>query len=202
MTAEIKLIGLTGGICSGKSLVSKFLNQQKIPIISSDDIAHQILKKNSHVFRKIIACFGDKILTKSKNIDRKKLAQIIFNDPLKRKKLNSITHPIIISKIFEEIEKLRKKNYKIIALEIPLLIETGFFKMVDFVIIVYAKKTDQIQRLIARDRLTRIDAIKRINSQMSYTIKRKYADYVIDNSRDISYTKKQVKDLIIKLKNN
>ncbi len=188
------IIGLTGGIATGKSTVAKFLEELKITVIDSDKIAHEILTYQDTI-DKIKREFGEIVIDKDGSINRKKLGEIVFDDLNKLKKLESITH----HKIFEVINKRIKQNRddKIIVLDAPLLFETELDNEVDETWVVYTDKETQIKRLKKRDDLDRKDALKRIKAQMPLKEKIKKADIVIDNSG----TKEELKQKIEKLIN-
>src|SRR5690554_3104871 len=133
------LIGLTGGIASGKSTVSSYLEELGAIIIDADKIAKYTLKKGEKAFKGVIDYFGEDILNRDGEINRSKLARIIFNDQKKRKILENITHPIIIKKINKKIEEYQESN-RIIILDAPLLFEVGLDKDVDQSCLVYVDK--------------------------------------------------------------
>lgn len=193
------VIGLTGSIASGKSLVSGFLKEMGIRVIDADLIAREIVKPGLPAWEKIRQYFGEEVLNPDLSINRKLLAQKVFGDKEKISKLNDITHPVIINKINDEINCFRENsdlNPKILVVDVALLIETGCYKMVDQVWLVYIPRELQIQRLTKRDGITRAEAVKRIESQMPGEEKKKYADVIIDNSGSMEDTKEKVKNLV------
>lgn len=194
-----KLIGLTGGIGTGKSTVSQFLMEKGYPIIDADKIAREVVELNKPAYREIIREFGDDILQKDKNIDRKALGNIIFNNKELREKLNSIIHPYILKSIKDEINKLKEEP--IIILDIPLLFELySLWKVYNIhfheIWLVYLNKDMQIERLAKRDKISKEEAIKKIESQMNLEEKRTKSSKILDNSGDIENLKKQVEDLL------
>lgn len=194
----MKVIGLTGGIASGKTTVSNFLKSKGYEVIDADLISREIYNVNQEAYNKIIEEFGDAILNRDRTIDRKKLGSIVFNDKSKLNKLNEITHPIIINKILKRIEEIKLKGEKICFVDAALLIEANLIIYVDEVWLVVVDKEIQIDRLMKRDNLTFEEAKKRVESQMAVEEKIKYADYVINNSKSIDYTLDQVKELLDK----
>ncbi|MCX7904698.1 MAG: dephospho-CoA kinase [Caloramator sp.] len=190
------VLGLTGGIASGKSTVSKMLKEQGFPIIDADIISREIMKKGESAYEEIIDKFGYEILNFTGEIDRKRLREIVFNQKDKLKMLNDITHPQILNRIKEEIKFYKNNGARICVVDAALLIETGFYKHVDLVLLVYCDRETQINRLMNRDGLTYEQAIKIINSQMDFEEKKKFADYIIDNSKDLENTKKQLNYII------
>ena len=184
-------IGLTGNIACGKSSVSKELEKRGIHIIDADLISREIYK-NEDVMMEMRTFFYDAI--DNGEINRKKLGELVFYNEDKLKKLNQITHKKIKSIIEERLSKYQEKN-EIAVVDAALLYEAGFEDMVDKVIVVYCDEKEQLKRVMLRDNLSKDEATKRINSQMSQEKKIKRADYIIDNS----YTREDLKDNVIKL---
>ncbi|OEG00097.1 dephospho-CoA kinase [Vulcanibacillus modesticaldus] len=192
------LIGLTGGIASGKSTVTKLFMNEGIPVVDADLIAREVVEVGREAWKKIVDYFGEEILLPDKSINRKKLGNIIFQDENKRKKLNEITHPIIISEILSRAKKLQV-TYKRVIVDIPLLFESRRESLFDLIIVVYVDKESQIKRLMERDHIDRNEALSKINSQIPLDDKIKWADIVIYNDKTIEETKKQVIDIIKKI---
>lgn len=188
-------IGLTGGIASGKSTVSRLLSELGAPIVDADAIAHAVVAPGQPAWRQIIAYFGDQILCSDGSINRRKLGDIVFSDTEKRKRLEEITHPAIWRQVSAEARMAEAAGYRVVVLDVPLLLETDWNRMVDEVWVVYVDHQTQIQRLIARDSLTPQQAEMRIASQLSLEEKKQYADVVIDNSGSPESTRCQVKKL-------
>lgn len=189
-----KLIGLTGGIASGKSTASDYIKSQGYAVLDADIYARKALDKNTPGYNQVIQNFGRDILDESFEIDRKKLGQIIFNDESQRKVLNNIVHPEVRRMMNEEQEKLLKGTH--VFLDIPLLFENGLDKNCDITITVYVNKDVQLARLMARNQLSKEDAKSRINSQMSLEEKKDRAICVFDNngSKDELYA--QIDDFL------
>lgn len=192
----MKVIGLTGGIACGKSTVSKILAELGAAVIDADMIAREVMRKGTPVWQEVKETFGDEYLLPDGEIDRKKLGELVFSNPEALKKLNSITHPAIQKRVLSEIERLKLMScYKAVVVDAALLIEAGWYDMVDEVWLVVADREAQIERLMKRNGLTRQQALNRINSQMAQEIKMRYADKIIDNSDGLEYTRKQVEQL-------
>ncbi|MCF8002248.1 MAG: dephospho-CoA kinase [Halanaerobiales bacterium] len=186
------IIGLTGGIATGKSTVSKILKDLNIKVIDADKIAHNVLEYED-VKKEIKETFGNKVLNENGEIDRKKLGKIVFKENQKLKKLESITHP----KILEIIDnKLKESKSELIVLDAPLLFESSLDGKVDEIWVVYASEETQISRLRSRDNLNKKEALDRINSQMDIDTKVNKADIVINNEGTIEALEKKVKKLI------
>ncbi|PAB61429.1 dephospho-CoA kinase [Anaeromicrobium sediminis] len=190
-----KVIGLTGGIASGKSTVSNMLRDRNIPIIDADLISRQIVEPGSPTLHEISKAFGCDVLKEDGTLDRKKLGNIVFSDKCKLEKLNEITHKRIGEEFVKRIEELKKDN-KLIIVDAPLLIEAKMMDLVDEIWLVVVDEQVQIDRLMKRNNLSKEDAIKRIKSQMSLEEKKKYAHIIIDNNKNIHHLKEQVEYIL------
>ena len=193
------IIGITGSIGSGKSTAAKLFGRHWYAIIDADEIGHDIIKRNSPAYKKIINDLGSKILNKNRNINRKKLGNIVFNDIKKLKDLNSIMHPIIIQEIKNQIKKIKKVcgNKAKIIIDAPLLLETKIKDLVDKVVVVKCNKENIIKRLSKKFPKEKIEKI--LKSQMPLNEKLKHADFVIDNNKNFKHLENQVKRIMEKL---
>lgn len=196
------VVGLTGGVASGKSLVSGEFKKLGALIIDADAVAREITVKGTPVYAAIVREFGGGILKEDGSIDRKALGRIVFSDGVKLSLLNKLTHPEIIARIRRGIEEL-KKNYPdpLIVVDAALLIEAGLHREMDRVIVVYADTERQTERVMKRDGLTREEAKERINAQMPIGEKVRLADYVIDNNNGIDRAVTEARAVYEKLKN-
>jgi dephospho-CoA kinase len=175
-------VGLTGGIASGKSVVSKKLHDLGAYVIDADKISRVVMLPETECWKKIVDTFGKEILQSDSSINRAKLASIVYDDPTKRSTLNHIVHPAIKHKIESEIEKIGNKSPDaVVIIEAALLVETGTYKEYDKLIVVHAPVELQIERLIKRDGITREEAYKRIDAQWPINKKIEVADYSICN---------------------
>ncbi|KAF9022203.1 CoaE-domain-containing protein [Hymenopellis radicata] len=186
------VVGLTGGIATGKSTVSSILREKGVPIVDADVIARRVVEPGSKGLKKIVAFFGDQVLLPDGSLDRKQLGSIIFNDDVKRRKLNGILHPAIRRTMLWEVVKYWLKGNKYCVLDVPLLIEGPLWKLVAQVAVVHCPEDVQLERLMRRDGSTREEASSRLLSQLSITEKVKYADIAIDNSGSREDLKNQV----------
>ncbi len=188
------IVGLTGGIVSGKTTVAQVLKGLGAKIIDVDGIAREIVRPNQKAWQKIVQQFGVEILKDNQEIHRKKLAQIVFSDQEKLNLLNRITHPEIIAIIKKQISQIRNNSSGdvVCIIDAPLLFEAHIEYMMDKIIVVYLNIEKQVSRLLHRDGLSREEALKRINSQISMEEKVRLADYVIDNCLTPEHTKKQI----------
>lgn len=180
-----KVIGVTGGIATGKSTVTLLLGELGATTISADDLAREVLAKGGAAYQEAVERFGESILTPDGEIDRPALAAIVFSDPQARADLNRITHPHIISAMQRSVDSFRNAPPapdSVMALEIPLLFETGLEGMVDEVVVVAAEPETQQSRLTTRSRLSAEEARQRIAAQMPIRLKVERADRVIWNS--------------------
>lgn len=189
-------VGLTGGIGTGKSTVSDILRHEKFKIIDADIIAKEVLENNPPILEMVHTQFGSGFFDWRGEFRRKEFGNHIFRFPKQRIKYESIIMPYIKQSIEENIKAYEKKGEKIIIIDAPTLIENNMNVEMDYVILVYADNSVQIQRVMSRDKLTKIEAVSRINSQMSMEEKKEYANIIIDNNTDLIDTQKQVYDLI------
>lgn len=190
------IIGLSGGIASGKSTISKILKEMEIPVIDSDDISHTVMKKGSQVLADLVEVFGKEVLNIDKTLNRKKLASLVFSNKSNLEKLNSITHPVIKRTILESINIYKNAGQKSCVVDGALLMEGIFKNIVNVLILVFVNKDTQIKRLMERNIIGYDDALNIINSQTPFEEKKKYADYIIDNSYDLEYTRGQLNTIM------
>lgn len=186
------ILGLTGGIASGKSTVSAYLAQNGALIIDADLIARQVVAKKSSGLKQIVAKFGGEILTASGELDRKKLGKLVFGNKELLKNLTDITGPLIRAEILREIEAAKKAQVKLVVLDIPLLFETGYQTLCDKVMVVTIPSKLQLERVMKRDNLSAAEARKRIANQLPASKRNELADVLIDNSKSVAETYQQV----------
>ncbi|NME42256.1 dephospho-CoA kinase [Ligilactobacillus agilis] len=186
------ILGLTGGIASGKSTVSAYLAQNGALIIDADLIARQVVAKKSSGLKQIVAKFGGEILTASGELDRKKLGKLVFSNKDLLKALTDITGPLIRAEILREIEAAKKAQVKLVVLDIPLLFETGYQTLCDKVMVVTIPSKLQLERVMKRDNLSAAEARKRIANQLPASKRNELADVLIDNSKSVAETYQQV----------
>ena len=186
------ILGLTGGIASGKSTVSAYLAQNGALIIDADLIARQVVAKKSSGLKQIVAKFGGEILTASGELDRKKLGKLVFSNKELLKALTDITGPLIRAEILREIEAAKKAQVKLVVLDIPLLFEAGYQTLCDKVMVVTIPSKLQLERVMKRDNLSAAEARKRIANQLPASRRNELADVLIDNSKSVAETYQQV----------
>jgi dephospho-CoA kinase len=197
----VQIIGLTGGIATGKSTVSAIFENAGAVVIDADRIARKVVKKGLPAYRKIVRHFGENVLLPDGEINRSLLGDIIFNDPQKKNLLNSIVHPHVREEQNRQLKRIQKNNPNtIVILDIPLLIESQMVQDLSEVIVVYAPEHIQVKRLIKRDHISQADALARIRSQMPIEEKKNKATIVIDNSGAMESTRKQALEIFKKIK--
>ena len=176
------VIVLTGGLASGKSTVTRYLRSKGYPVIDLDVIAHQVVQAGSPGLALLVQHFGQNILSEDGELNRAMMGQMLFTNPQVKEKVNQLLHPLIFKQMDEEIEAERLAGSQLVFLDIPLFFESPSAFDYDQVWVVYVEPEVQIDRLMARNQLTRQQAMDRINSQMSLAEKAKIADQVLDNS--------------------
>lgn len=192
-------IGLTGGIASGKSTVSRMLKERGALIVDADQISREIVMPGSPVLQQIAEAFGSDILQGDGTLDRKRLGAIIFADDDKRRTLNAIMHPPIRARMMQQMNEYETAYpQRLVVADIPLLYESNLQHMFEEVVVVYVPETVQIKRLMQRDGISEEHAKERIASQMPLSDKRERADVVIDNSRSLEDTEKQVDQYVMR----
>lgn len=194
------ILGLTGGIASGKSTADDFFQKKQLPIIDCDQIAHKILDIGQEGYLEVVKHFGKEILNSNQTVNRKYLGQIVFNDKQKLQELNQITHPLIFREIQIKITRYKKLQKPFIIVDAPVLFESGGQSYCDRTILLTVPEKVQLERLMARDHLSKENALKRIHSQMPLAQKEKLADYVITNTGTIKELKQKLNDLLVKIK--
>jgi dephospho-CoA kinase len=195
------LLGVTGGIASGKSIVARMLEELGAPLIDFDLLSRVVVEPGKPAWQEIVSYFGEQVLLPDKNLDRKKLSEIVFRDTEKRKKLETLTHPRIYEEFMRQVKEYTAQDPNaIIQVVIPLLIEANLPYLFHKILLVYIPQEMQIQRLMERDKITREMAQNMLAAQLPIEEKRAYADYVLDNSGTLEETRKQVEEVWQKLK--
>lgn len=194
------IIGLTGGIATGKSTVSNMLKEKGFPVIDADIAARAVVEPGQPALQEIMNAFGSDVLSADGSLNRQKLGSIIFHDKEKRKKLNEIVHPAVRSWMMAEKDKAVRKGYKTIVFDIPLLFESKLTWMADRTLLVYTDPAVQLQRLMNRNGYTEEEASARIQSQMPIEEKKELADDIINNSGTKEETAKQLEHWLTRLR--
>jgi dephospho-CoA kinase len=195
------IVGLTGGIASGKSLVARIFKDLGAHVIDADRIVHDLLEPDQAAWREVVDHFGRDIVLADSSIDRRKLGELVFNDHEQRAWLNQCLHPKVFDVYTGLIHHLRNREPDaLVIFDAALLIETGYHRKMDKLVVVYSELEQQVERLIGRDKLTPEQCQARIRSQMPLAEKRGHADYVIDNTGARENTDKQAREVFRKLK--
>lgn len=192
-----KIIGLTGGIASGKTTVSDYLKERGYTVLDADAYSRKTTAKNGPAIPAIKQAFGHDIVNTGGELDRKKLGSIIFNDADKRRQLNEIVHPLIREMMNSDEQKFIEEGH--VFLDIPLLFENGLNERCDFVVTVFVDRDTQLKRLTARNKLSIEEAEARINSQMPLAEKVRMSEYRLDNNGNLEALYKQIDQFIEEL---
>ncbi|MBN1870310.1 MAG: dephospho-CoA kinase [Candidatus Omnitrophica bacterium] len=189
------IIGLTGGLGTGKSTVAKMFRGLGAAVLSADDVAHQLLRPGTVCFRQIIKDFGKGVL-KGRKIDRKAVAQLVFRDKQQLRRLEKIIHPAVRKIILARIKRIKRQNRnRVVVVDVPLLFEAEMDRNVNVSIVVKASHAKRIERAVKSLNITRAEAKRRIDAQMPLRQKIRLADIIIDNDGTLNQTKKQVKQI-------
>jgi len=195
----MKVIGLTGGIGSGKSTVSKFLKELGAVILDADKVGHEAFKPNTKAWHEVIATFGRQILTPSGEVDRKKLGEIVFSNPESLSRLNQIMHPKMYDMMKAQIEEYRQQGVAVVVLEAAVLIEANWTSLADEVWVTVAPEDKVLKRLKEQRGLDEEQTLARIRSQLSAEERAQHADVIINNDGDLDEVKAKVKELWARL---
>jgi dephospho-CoA kinase len=194
------LVGLTGGIATGKSMVSEMLRGLGAEIIDADRLAREVVEPGQPAFKQIVAEFGAGIVGADGALDRKKLGAIVFADPERRKRLEALTHPAIRARFQARLDELAAQGFEgLVFFDAPVMIESGNYKHMDRMVVVVTDEATQMARLRARDGTDDAEGRRKIASQMPLAEKAKLADHVIDNSGDREATAAQVRQVVAAL---
>jgi len=193
-----RLVGLTGGIGTGKSTVARMIRDLGVPVIDADLLARQVVEPGQPAHAEIAAAWPD-VVDQGGAIDRKKLAERIFADPASRARLEAITHPRITERALAQADEFRRQGLLVAFLEAALLVETGLHRRLDGLVLVVASEEQQVSRVAAREGCTRGQALARLHAQLPLEEKRRAAADIIDNSGDETTTQRQVEALVHKL---
>ncbi len=195
------IVGLTGGVGSGKTIVSQTLREEGAYLIDADQIARELVTPHSPTWNELVQVFGKEILNEDESIDRKGLAQRVFSNPKERTLLNQVIHPRIKEEIKRRKEEILQKDPEaIIIIDAALLVERGDHREMDKVIVVVAPDDQRIERLKRRDGMSEEEAKKVISSQMPQEEKMRVADFVIRNEGTLEETKQRARELFQELK--
>ena len=189
------VIGLTGGIGTGKSEVARLLERLGAAVISADQVGHQAYTPHSEIWEEVVREFGQDILHSSGEIDRKKLGAIVFSNPARLEQLNRIMHPRMAHMVADRIQQLRQSGAPVVVVEAALLFEAGWDSLVDEVWVTDSPEEAVVSRLKARSGLDEAEVLKRVRSQMGRTQRLERANVVVDNSGDTASLERTVREL-------
>jgi len=195
----VKLVGLTGGIASGKSTVAAILRRLGASIVNADELSREVVQPGRDAWNEITKSFGSDILQEDMTLDRKKLRKIVFDNPEARKKLEAIIHPRVRALAEKRISELAASGNSVIVYEVPLLFEAQIHLWLRPVILVACNIDTQKKRLLERDHLTKLEAQQHLDAQMSLEEKRKLADYIIENDGAMEDLEQQVRTVLQKI---
>jgi dephospho-CoA kinase len=196
----VKLVGLTGGIASGKTTVATIMKRLGAAIVDADALSREVVEPGQDAWKAIVDSFGVEVLRPDQTLDRQKLRAVIFNNSTARKKLESIIHPRVRALAEERISQHAAAGYEIVVYEVPLLFEGNLHEWLRPVVLVACDTDVQKQRLQQRDGLTPEEAQKHLDAQMSLQEKRRLADYVIENDGDLDSLERQVEEVLRRIK--
>ena len=197
----MKVYALTGNIASGKSTVARYFKSFGIPVIDADRVVHQLYRNGTKLYTTLVEKFGPVILNRNRQINRKKLAGIVFHAPQKRRWLESVTHPLVMQTINQRLKKLAQSQHPFAVVEAALMLESGYYKLFDGLILVHVDPKTQLTRLMNRSQLKSREARQYMKAQWPMKKKLTFANYLIDNSGGFKQTKLTVAQLVKTLKN-
>lgn len=193
----MKLVALTGGIASGKTTVARMLRELGAEVVDADALAREVVSAGSPALQEIVASFGPEFLLPDGQLDRRKLAELVFSDPAARARLNAIVHPRVRERMQEEVDRIRtRRPDAVVVLDVPLLFDVPLAELESLpAIVVYASPRTQLERLRERDRLTEEEAERRLRAQRPLREKLAHARWVVDNDGDLDRTRAQVREV-------
>lgn len=196
----LMIVGLTGGIASGKSTVSSMFREHGVPVICADELAHSAVAPGSPALEKIRKLFGDDVFYENGELDRMALGARVFGDGKLKKELENIVHPVVEQRKNELLETYSAQGHPMVVLDVPLLFEAKWDQQVDVIVVVYAGRDLQASRLVARNGLSETEARARLDSQLPIEEKKKKAHLVIDNSDSLETTRERFENALDKLR--
>lgn len=196
----MKLIGLTGGIASGKSTVAAILRRLGVAIVNADELSREVVQPGTEGWKEIVDTFGTEILQPDGAVDRQRLRTIIFSDPAARKKLEAVIHPRVRALAQQRFQEHAAAGFEIVVYEVPLLFEGNLQNSLRPVVLVATNLETQKKRLQDRDHLAESEAEKHITAQMSLEEKRRLADYVIENDGTLDELERRVRAVLEEIK--
>lgn len=194
------VLGLTGGIATGKSTAAAFFKRKGIPVIDADQVAHRLMQPGRASWQAIKDHFGVEFLQADQSINRQELGKLVFANPAQLQKLDHLLHPLINREMAAEVEKYRQQRAKMIVLDVPLLYESGEDKLCDQILVITLPEEEELRRLRKRNHLSKKEAQERLTSQMPLPEKEARANYVVDNAGTISELEEKLAHVLQKIK--
>lgn len=192
----MQVIGLTGGIASGKSTASRLIRDGGVPVVDADQIVHQIERVGEKGWRALFRLAGYPVLRADGTLDRVRMGRWLFSDAGLRERVNRSLHPLVRQDLWRAVKELEDAGHEVAVVDVPLLIENGLMTLVDEVWVVWAAPEQQLERLIHRNGLSREAAVRRLESQWSLRDKLRYATRVLDNTGSLDDLERQVKEAL------
>ncbi len=191
------IIAVTGGIACGKTVVSYEIRKYGAEVVSADHLVYNMSNPGQPIYNAYVEHFGEGILQADGRLDRRSIACLVFNDPLEKQWVDQTTHPMILSRIRQQLVEVQERGAPIAVLDVPLLFEAGWEYLADEVWVVWLQRSRQFRRLMYRNRISYLEAFARINAQMDVREKRSRADVAINNSKNKYELKKKVQRLML-----
>jgi dephospho-CoA kinase len=190
------VIGVTGGVGTGKSTVAKMLQELGAVVLDADTLAHEAMEPKRLAWRQIIALFGDGVLNEDQTIDRRELGRLVFSDAQARQRLEAVIHPQVFRRIKQQLHRVRRRRgVRAVVLDVPLLVETDAQELADLLVVVTATEAAQRRRLHEKYGWSQEEITQRIAAQWNLSAKAALADYVVDNGNGLEHTRKQVRQI-------
>lgn len=194
MSRPFLLVGLTGGIATGKSTAAAMFRCLGCVVVDADQLARDVVEPGEPALRQVVEAFGPDVLQADGRLDRARLGAVVFADPARRRRLEAITHPAIRARLAARLDALAAEGFRgLVLFDAPVIVESGGHRAMDRLVVVVTDEATQLARLMARDGIGREEALRKIGAQMPVAEKAKLADYVIDNSGDRAATEAQVR---------
>ena len=196
----MKLVGLTGGIASGKSTVSRVIREAGVPVVDADEAVHRLEEVGERGWRALYELLGFSVLLADGSLDRVRLARRLFSQSETRRNVNRVLHPLVRQELWREVRELEDTGHRVVVLDIPLLFENGLHHLVDEVWVVWASPEQQLERLMARNGLQEDEARRRLTTQWPLVDKLAGATHVLDNTHGLDELARQVAELLAALR--
>lgn len=195
----LRVIGLTGGIGAGKSEVARVVRWVGIPVVDADQIARDLMRRGQPATEDVVAAFGPEVLHEDGEVDRRRLARIVFSDPERLRTLNRITHPRVVAEVEHRLGVLAEMGHRVAVVEAALLVETGVYASLDGLVVVTAPEEDRIARVAARDGLETGEVRARVAAQVPDDERARFATWVLTNDGSLDDLRREAARLALDL---